>query len=100
VAEVVLALGARKQLLDLDWRLIDAVEDVLGLLQREPCAGHALRGRLIGLRSRRLGAYRLIYQLAADAQIVRVAAIRHRSIAYRTELVDGVQPLTWQSISR
>jgi mRNA interferase RelE/StbE len=85
VAEVVLARRARQQLLDLDWPLIDAVEDTLGLLQREPYAGHALRGRLNGLRSLRVGTYRIIYQLADDDQIVRVAAIRHRSIAYHTD---------------
>jgi mRNA interferase RelE/StbE len=85
VAEVVLARCARQQLLDLDWPLVDAVEDALGLFQREPYAGHALRGRLNGLRSLRVGTYRIIYQLADDDQIVRVAAIRHRSIAYRTD---------------
>jgi mRNA interferase RelE/StbE len=85
VAEVVLARRARQQLLDLDWPLIDAVEGALGLLQREPYAGHALRGRLNGLRSLRVGTYRIIYQLADDDHIVRVAAIRHRSIAYRTD---------------
>jgi mRNA interferase RelE/StbE len=85
VAEVVLARRARQQLLDLDWPLIDAVEHALGLLQREPYAGHALRGRLNGLRSLRVGTYRIIYQLADDDQIVRVAAIRHRSIAYSTD---------------
>jgi mRNA interferase RelE/StbE len=85
VAHVVLARRARQQLLDLDWPLIDAVEDALGLLERDPSAGHALRGRLNGLRSLRVGAYRIIYQLADDDQTVRVAAIRHRSIAYRTD---------------
>jgi mRNA interferase RelE/StbE len=85
VAKVVLALRARQQLLDLDWPLIDAVEDALGLLERDPSIGHALRGRLHGLRSLRVGTYRIIYQLADNDQAVRVAAIRHRSIAYRTD---------------
>jgi mRNA interferase RelE/StbE len=78
--------GARRkaQLLDLDWPLIDAVEDALGLLERDPRAGHTLRGRLQGLRSLRVGAYRIIYQLADDGQTVRVAAMRHRAIAYRS----------------
>jgi mRNA interferase RelE/StbE len=84
VAKVVLARRARLQLLDLDWPLIDAVEDALGLLERDPDIGHALHGRLNGLRSMRLGTYRVMYQLANDDQTVRVAAIRHRSIAYRT----------------
>ena len=84
MAQVVLARRARQQLLGLDWPLIDAVEDALGLLERDPYIGHALRGRLHGLRSLRVGTYRIIYQLSDDGQIVRVAAIRHRAIAYRT----------------
>ncbi len=85
MAKVVLARLARQQLLDLEWPLIDAVEDALGLLERDPHVGHALRGRLHGLRSLRVGTYRIIYQLANNGQSVRVAAIRHRSIAYRTD---------------
>jgi mRNA interferase RelE/StbE len=85
VPKVVLARRARQQLLDLDWPLIDAVEEALGLLERDPHSGHALRSRLHGLRSLRIGAYRIIYPLADDDQTVRVAAIRHRSIAYGTD---------------
>ncbi len=85
MARVVVARSARRELLDLDWPLIDAVEHALGLLAREPYAGHALRGRLRGLRSLRVGSYRIIYQLNDDAQTVRVAAIRHRSVAYRAD---------------
>ena len=85
MARVVLARRARQDLLDLDWPLIDAVDDALGLLEREPFIGHELRGRLRGLRSLRVGTYRVIYQLAEDEQTVRVAAIRHRSIAYGTD---------------
>jgi mRNA interferase RelE/StbE len=58
VAKVVLARRARQQLLDLDWPLMDAVEDALGLLERDPNSGHALRGRLSGLRSLCVGTYR------------------------------------------
>lgn len=85
MARVVLARRARQELLDLSWPLIDAAEDALGLLEREPSAGHELRGWLRGLRSLRVGTYRIIYQLADEGQTVRVAAIRHRSIAYRTD---------------
>jgi mRNA interferase RelE/StbE len=85
VARVVLARRARSELLDLDWPLIDAVEEALGVLEREPRAGHVLRGRLRGLRSLHVGAYRIVYQLTELDQTVRVAAIRHRSIAYRTD---------------
>lgn len=85
MARVVLARRARRELLELGWPLIDAVEDALGLLEREPLSGYSLRGRLHGLRSLRVGSYRIIYQLDANAVIVHVAAIRHRSIAYRTD---------------
>jgi mRNA interferase RelE/StbE len=85
VTAVVLARSARQQLLELDWPLIDAAEDALGLLERQPQAGHELRGRLRGLRSLRVGTYRIIYQLANDDRTVSIAAIRHRSIAYRSD---------------
>jgi mRNA interferase RelE/StbE len=85
VARVVLARRARAELLELSWPLIDAIQDALGLLERDPSSGHMLRGRLTGLRSLRVGSYRIIYQLAESEQTVRVAAIRHRSIAYRND---------------
>lgn len=85
MASVVIARRARQELLDLSWPLIDADEDALGLLEREPTAGHELRARLRGLRSLRVGTYRIIYQLSEDRHKVRVAAIRHRSIAYQTD---------------
>ena len=85
MARIVLARRVRSELLALDWPLIDAVEEALGLLAREPDAGYPLRGRLGGLRSLRVGSYRIIYQLAADSKTVRVATIRHRSSVYRTD---------------
>jgi mRNA interferase RelE/StbE len=85
MARVVLARRARADLLELTWPLIDAIEDALGVLEREPTAGHELRGRLRGLRSLRVGSYRVVYQLIDDGQTVRVAAILHRSIVYRRD---------------
>lgn len=85
MARVVLARRARSELLELSWPLIDAIRDALGLRERDPWAGHSLRGRLTGLRSLRVGSYRIIYQLADADQTVRVVAIRHRSIVYRSD---------------
>jgi mRNA interferase RelE/StbE len=85
VARVVLARRARRELLGLDWPLIDAVQEALGLLERDPFAGYELRGRLRGLRSLRIGSYRVIYQVADEGQTIRVAAIRHRSTVYRDD---------------
>jgi mRNA-degrading endonuclease RelE of RelBE toxin-antitoxin system len=85
LARVVLARRARRDLLELSWPLIDAVEDALGLLEREPSAGYALRGKLLGLYSLRVGAYRIIYQLTEGGKTVRVVAVRHRSISYGSD---------------
>ena len=85
MARLVLARRARRELLELNWPLIDAIEDALGLLEREPRTGHALRGKLRGLYSLRVGAYRILYQLTDGEQTVRVAAVRHRAGAYRAD---------------
>jgi mRNA interferase RelE/StbE len=85
LARLVLARRARRDLLDLGWPLIDAIEDALGLLERDPFAGHALRGRLRGLRSLRVGVYRILYQVTDEGKAVRVAAIRHRSVSYGSD---------------
>jgi mRNA interferase RelE/StbE len=85
LARLVLARLARRELLELDWPLIDAIEDALGVLEREPRAGHALRGKLRGLYSLRVGAYRILYQLTDEEKTVRVAAIRHRAVAYKSD---------------
>lgn len=83
MARLVLARRARRELLELGWPLIDAIEDALGLLERDPLAGYPLRGKLGGLYSLRVGAYRILYQLTDGEKTVRVAAIRHRVVAYR-----------------
>jgi mRNA interferase RelE/StbE len=85
VARLVLARRARAELLELDLPLIDAAEEALALLEREPHSGYPLRGRLRGLYSLRIGSYRIIYQLADSDKTVRVATIRHRSVAYGSD---------------
>lgn len=85
MTRVVLARRAQADVLELERLIAEAVTDALGVLEREPEAGHVLRGRLRGLRSLRVGAYRVIYQLVDDGTTVRVAAIRHRAVAYRTD---------------
>jgi mRNA interferase RelE/StbE len=85
VARIVLARRARTELLALDWPLIDAVEQALGLLERDPHVGYPLQGRLRGLRSLRVGSYRILHQLTDNDRTVRVATIRHRSVVYRVD---------------
>jgi len=84
VARVFLTRSAREALSQLDFVLADAILDALAELEREPEIGHALRGRLKGLHSYRVGAYRIIYE-SRDASTVRVVAIRHRGHAYGTD---------------
>ncbi|MGI8580008.1 MAG: type II toxin-antitoxin system RelE family toxin [Solirubrobacteraceae bacterium] len=79
---VLLARRARAELLELSWPVIDAVEEALLVIEREPDSGYPLRGRLRGLHSLRVGSLRIIYKIIEDGNTVRVAAIRHRSSAY------------------
>lgn len=85
MARVVVARRIREELAALDWALADAILEAFELLEREPIAGHELRGRLAGLRSLRVGSYRVIYQLADGGREVRIIAVRHRSTAYGSD---------------
>ncbi len=85
MSRVELARRARRDIIELDRPVSDAVVEALGLLEREPEAGHVLRGRLRGLRSLRVGTYRIIYQLDDHEPMVHVLVVRHRSVAYATD---------------
>jgi mRNA interferase RelE/StbE len=71
--------------LDLADQVADAVLDAITLLEGDPKAGRALRGRLRGLRALRLGSYRLVYDVVDRGKTVRVLAISHREVAYRRD---------------
>ncbi|MEA2448247.1 MAG: mRNA interferase RelE/StbE [Thermoleophilaceae bacterium] len=85
MARLVLVRRARRELHALDWRLRDAAENAIALLGREPEAGGQLRGRLAGLLCLHIGSYRILYELIDAGRTVRVLAIRHRSVAYRSD---------------
>ena len=78
MARVILARLARSQFRDLDPRLVDAVLEALTILEAEPEVGRRLRGRLEGLLSLRIGAYRILYEVRESGKTVRVLSIRHR----------------------
>lgn len=84
MARIVLTRTAREALAARDFILADAILEALGELERDPRIGHRLRGRLTGLRSYRVGSYRIIYELHDDTT-VRIVAIRHRGVAYGTD---------------
>lgn len=84
MAKVYLARAASAALAELSLLLAEVILDALAEIERDPAVDHALRGRLAGLRSYRVGAYRVVYELR-DATTVRVVAIRHRGQAYETD---------------
>jgi mRNA-degrading endonuclease RelE of RelBE toxin-antitoxin system len=60
------------------------VEFVTGpLLDAPERVGKPLRRELEGYWSARRGAYRIIYRPDAEARVVRVVRIEHRSLVYR-----------------
>jgi mRNA-degrading endonuclease RelE of RelBE toxin-antitoxin system len=85
LAEVVLTKPAADALRALPLPLDEAALDALTVLESDPEAGNVLRGRLRGVWSLRIGSFRLLYTINHDAALVRVRAIRHRSVAYRSD---------------
>lgn len=60
-------------------RLITAIDRLAG----NPAAGSVLKGELAGLRRVRVGSYRIVYEVQADALVVLVVRIGHRRDIYR-----------------
>jgi len=85
VPRVVLTLRARADLANLWPPLDDAVFDALGLLESDALAGKPLQGRLRGIRSLRMGSWRILYTLADGGATVVVRTVGHRSSAYRSD---------------
>lgn len=85
MARVFFARAARAQVATLDIRVAEAVLDSVTLLEADPEVGHRLRGKLEGLWSLRLGTYRLVYEIRERGKTVRVVAVLHRSIAFRSD---------------
>lgn len=83
MAEVLLSERARRDLLRLARPYIGAVEAGVDRLSREPVAGKPLRGDLEGVRSLRIGSYRIVYTFDARRAKVEIVWIRHRKEAYR-----------------
>jgi mRNA interferase RelE/StbE len=74
-------------------RAIDRLPDKIGLavldylvgplIENPHRVGKPLRGELVGLRSARVGAYRIVYQIDPDRRTVLVISIDHRADVYR-----------------
>lgn len=83
MAEIVLSDRAKKDLERLASNYAAAVGTAIDELAREPLSGKALKGEYRGLRSKRVGAYRIIYEFDSRKGRVLVVWVRHRSEAYR-----------------
>ena len=85
MARLVLTARAQRDLAALPRTIQEAVAETLTFLEADPeGSGKALRGRLRGLWSCRVGNYRILYTIEGPAtrQRVVVRAIRHRGVAY------------------
>ena len=75
--------SAKKSLLKIDKknriRLIKVIDDLLS----QPYKGTQLKGDLTGLRSIRIGQFRIIYEIQKDELIILVVRIGHRKEIYR-----------------
>lgn len=72
---------AEKALEALDPRFREQLKAALRELSRNPLLGKKLKGEFEGLRSYRLGAFRIVYRCTKDT--VEVAFIDHRKDVYR-----------------
>ena len=61
------------------------MRSALDLLAREPHAGKALHGELEGLRSLRVGGFRIVYRTAAR-RIIEIVAVGPRETIYTETL--------------
>ena len=61
----------------------DRIATAIEALREAPLNGKLLQGKHQGLRTLRVGNYRVLYTYDAAASEVIVAAVRHRSRAYR-----------------
>jgi mRNA-degrading endonuclease RelE of RelBE toxin-antitoxin system len=85
VPKVRLTKSAARAFRSLPPTLGEAALSALTVLEMDGQAGHQLRGRLAGVWSLRVGAYRFLYVIEEGGALVRILAMRHRSVAYGSD---------------
>jgi mRNA interferase RelE/StbE len=83
VADVRVSRQAAKDLERLPKAYLAAAAAALRALGPAPLGGKPLRGDLTGLRSLRVGMYRIVYRFDPRSGVVDVVWIRHRREAHR-----------------
>jgi mRNA interferase RelE/StbE len=76
-----LSRTAEKALEGLEQRVLDRLKASLRELAGDPLLGKKLKGDFEGLRSYRLGTYRIVYRFTRE--LVEIIAIDHRKDVYR-----------------
>lgn len=80
---VVFVSSAAKDCRKLDETILPRVRSALEALADDPLAGKPLQGPYKGLRSFRVGEYRIVYRPDSASRSVVVYAIGHRRDIYR-----------------
>ncbi len=75
--------SAAKELADIPQSTRRRLVAAIDRLGEEPLSGSPLKGDLLGLRRRRVGDYRIVYELLDDHLVVLVVRVAHRRDAYR-----------------
>lgn len=76
---------ARRALDKLSGKAFDAVVAFIAgpLSENLQRVGKPMRNELVGLRSARVGPYRILYEIDDTVSVVAVVRIAHRSVVYR-----------------
>ena len=80
---VIFTSSAKKQIDKLPTDIKDKIKNALLELSENPYFGKALKARLEGLYSYRVGNYRIIYNIVRRELIIRVLKVMHRREVYR-----------------
>ena len=83
MVRVRISARAERDLKRIEKPYLAAVAEALRRLADTPLAGKALEGDLQGLRSLRVGMYRVVYRFDPRTQVADVAWIRHWREVYR-----------------
>ncbi|MDI6735157.1 MAG: type II toxin-antitoxin system RelE/ParE family toxin [bacterium] len=70
----------KKQLKNLDKKKEDRLKEAIKFIAQNPSKGKKLKGELKGVRSYRVGKYRIIYRITEEE--IDIVSIVHRKDAY------------------
>ncbi len=75
---------SEKQFRSLPEKIQDEIALILEGIARDPLVGKPLQGVLKGLRSKRVGKFRIVYKQEKQQLIIIVVNIEHRKSVYRS----------------